>query len=166
MTEISRLQGESVRDRDAREFSLGDTLDVKTSVILAVIVFLAAQSEHFFQDSLTPCVRDVQYISAIALVAGGISAVLELIPRNYQAENSPSSYGQWISDLERYYAGQDNADASIAEQFVKGYVARTTERIEANIAVNQRKSLWLNVCFISTVVSLAANLFTLITRLF
>jgi hypothetical protein len=31
---------------------LGDTLDVKTSVILAVIVFLAAQSDNFFHGAL------------------------------------------------------------------------------------------------------------------
>lgn len=166
MSYIIKLQADYARDRDAREFSLGDTLDVKASVILAVIVFLAAQSEHFFQGNLNLCMRGLQYLSVLALVLGGIFAVIELIPRDYGAEGSPSSYDKWVSDLESYYAGKENADALVVEQAIRGRLTRATERIEANIAVNKGKSTFLSLCFICTTVSLAANLLTMVMRLF
>src|ERR1035437_8609298 len=162
MREISKLQADYARERDAREFSLGDTLDVKTSVILAVIVFLATQSEHFFESTLNSCMRELQYLSVVALVLGGIFAVIELVPRDYAGEGPPSSYDTWVRDLETYYAGKENADALIVEEAIKGRVAKATERIETNIAINKRKSQFLYLCFICTTVSLAANLLTLI----
>lgn len=166
MNETDKLQADYVRERDAREFAMGDTLDVKTSVILAVIVFLAAQSADFFKETLTPCMRVLQFLSVFGLVVAGIFAVLELLPRDYGTEGSPLSYQEWVGELKAFYAGQQNADVLVAEHVIKGRSQRTTERIEANIAINKRKSNFLSLSFIFTAISLAANLATLAIRLF
>jgi hypothetical protein len=164
--EISKLQEEYTIRRDDREFSLGDTLDVKTSVILAVIVFLAAQTDAFFQSGLIGWPRYFQYCSVVALILGGIFAVLELRPRNYQQEDSPVKYDEWIEKLRLHYAKTENMDAEIFEQAVLGRIQRARERAEQNIIVNQRKSDLLHWAFWCTVISLAANLATLVIRLF
>ncbi|MGH9688006.1 MAG: hypothetical protein ACRD5K_13040 [Candidatus Acidiferrales bacterium] len=166
MKEVDKIQADYVRERDTREFDLGDTLDVKTSVILAVIVFLAAQSGDFFKGTLTPRMRHLQYLSVAALILAGIFAVAELVPRNYGTEASPSRYQKWVSELDAYYAGEDNADALVADEAVRGRCQRAMARVDKNIEINKQKSLFLSACFIFTAVSLAANLITLAIHLF
>jgi len=163
---INKLQAECIFNRDAHEFSLCDMLDVKTSVILAVLVFLAAQSEGFFRAGLNGCTMTLQYVSVSAIILGGICAVCELWPRNYGTEGSPQKYDDWLAELRNHYGTAENADALVLEQAILGRAQRAKERAETNIATNKRKSRFLLGSFSFAVISLAANLATLATRLF
>ena len=159
--EIIKLQEEYAVKRDAKEFSLGDTLDVKTSIILAVIVFLATQSAGFFQSTLSKWACYLQYASVAALILAGIFAVLELRPREYEQEDTPTRYDEWIEKLRIFYADSENAESQVLEQAIIGRTQRARERAEANILVNKRKSDLLTLAFWLTVASLGLNLATL-----
>ncbi len=163
---LARFLASHVFERDSREFSLCDTLDVKTSVILVVLVFLAGQSEHFFQANLSRWLVVVQCISVTFLIAGGVMAVLELWPRDYGTEGSPSAYQDWVDQLRQYYSSEENADPLTLEKAIEGRAERAKERTEQNIAVNSVKSSYLGAAFMCAVVSLAANVLTLVSRLF
>lgn len=164
--EISKLQADYGRERDAREFSLGDTLDVKASVALAVIVFLAAQSDEFFRAGINGWALRFQYVAILGLVMAGIFSVFELFPRKYGIEGSLDRYDKWMEDLEEHYADKQNASELVLEQAIKGRYERTKQRVKQNIITNQRKSHLLYACFICTALAFAANLATLVTRLF
>ena len=161
-----RLQEEYTIKRDEREFSVGDTLDVKTSVILAVIVFLAAQSDSFFHSTIIGWSLYLQYISVAALILAGIFAVLELWPRNYQQEDSPLKYDEWMEKLRLHYSESENVESDVLEQAILGRTQAARERAESNIRVNNRKSALLQAAFYFTVISLSANLATLAIHLF
>lgn len=166
--EINKVQAEYIREKDAKEFSLGDVLDVKTSVLLAVIVFLAAQSDQFFRanTSLGYWGLRIQYISVLALMLAGLFAILELIPREYFTEASPEKDEKWLRELISHFSNAPNADDLILSQVFQGRYERTKERVEGNIALNKRKSRLLGFCFAFTALSFIANLMTLTSRLF
>jgi len=164
--EINELRERYAVERDDREFSLGDTLDVKTSVILLVVVFLAEQSSHFFESPLTRSEWWMQFVSVASLIVAGIFAVLELCPRDYGTEGSPTRYDEWIEKLKTYYSESDNPDSLVFEQAIKGRAERARERAELNIVANKKKSMFLRVAFWFTVASFSINLATLAMRLF
>ncbi len=82
---IDELQETQAVEIAAREFSLADTLDVKTSIILAVIVFLATELERFFPSPVVGCAVALHYFSVTFLVLGAVFSAIELWPQNYGA---------------------------------------------------------------------------------
>lgn len=163
---INELQERYAVERDAREFSFCDTLDVKTSVILVVVIFLAGQSEHFLQSTQGLWASWLQYTSVAFLILAGVFAVAELWPRDYGTEGSPTKYDEWIEKLKTHYSEDENVDSAVLDQAVAGRALRARERAELNILTNKRKSALLFASFLCAVVSLTANLATLATRLF
>lgn len=69
--ELNRVIIEHLPAQDELEFELGDTLDIKTSIVLVVIVFLAAQSGAFLAQSMPRHWHCIQMLSAACLVAAG-----------------------------------------------------------------------------------------------
>lgn len=79
---------ERLQQKDALLFHLSDTLDVKASIWLVVITFLATQTAGFLSDALLPgALRYAQIGSALSLAAAGALALVVLWPRNYYHEN-------------------------------------------------------------------------------
>src|SRR5690348_2991559 len=101
--EIEKLKAENAKEKDTKQFSLGDTLDVKASVILVVIVFLATESGDFFRSNLGVWETRLQYFSVVMLVIAGILAFIELCPREYKTDDSVEAFGEWLHNLEVYY---------------------------------------------------------------
>jgi hypothetical protein len=69
-------------ERDRQEFALGDTLDIKTGLILAALTFLAIQSGELIHAGLPLGQQVLQYVSVVALIVGGVLATIELWPIN------------------------------------------------------------------------------------
>lgn len=167
--EIEKVKAENAKDKDARQFSLGDTLDVKASVILVVIVFLATQSGDFFHSHLGVWETRLQYLSVAALVAAGVLAFIELCPRNYSTDDSVGEFAKWLDELVAYYRKEGKADQEkVVEQTIeeatRGICQRAKERAEKNLTINKRKSSLLYGCYLCTAISFAVNLLTLIIR--
>jgi hypothetical protein len=163
---ISDLRQECIFKRDEIEFALADTLDVKTSVILIVIVFLAEQSRNFLESNLSCYAHWMQFTSVTALVLAGIFAVFELCPRDYWQADTPTQWDEWIAKLKVHYAESDNPDSLVLEQAIEGHTEMASERTEKNILTNKRKSVYLRIAFWFTVTSFALNLLTLVMHLF
>ena len=73
---------ELVADRDRLELSLGDALDVKGSIVLVVITFLATLSGSLLESpGLGRYGRLGQLISIVALAVGGVLAVVSVAPQ-------------------------------------------------------------------------------------
>ena len=149
-----------IYERDRQEFSLGDALDMKTGLILAVLTFLALQSGELIHSGLPLFQRIVQYISIGSLVLGGILAALELRPANYDREATPEKYLDWLEKQE--VAGNPEL---IARTLANGRLTRAMERVRSNLAVNKRKSQFMTASFIFALMSFVANIVTLFIRL-
>jgi len=151
-------------ERDRQEFALGDTLDIKTGLILAALTFLAIQSGDLIHSSLPLCQQILQYISVAALVGGGVLATLELWPVDYDRESTPDKYIDWL-ETESQNRGAAGHPESVAAVLAKGRVQRTIERINTNVIANKRKSKFMRASFLFVVLSFAANVATLFIRL-
>ncbi|MGH9386607.1 MAG: hypothetical protein ACRD2N_20230 [Vicinamibacterales bacterium] len=150
---------------DDQTFKLGDTIDVKNSIALVAITFLAGQSASLTALSLQAIETGIQFVSVGALVAAALSAFVALWPREYATDSTDSLVG-WVGELRSHYAAAPDVDAKVAEDMATWHIRRTKERIIANTAINQIKSRWMNRVFIFTGVALACNLATITLRNF
>src|SRR5439155_4526652 len=151
-------------ERAREEFALGDTLDIKTGLILAALTFLAIQSGELIHSSLPFCQRLLQYISVGSLIIGGILATIELWPIDYDREATPDKYLNWL-ETESRNQGVTGQPEAVASLLAVGRVSRTMERINVNIGSNKRKSLFMRGSFFFMVLAFAANVVTLFIKL-
>lgn len=160
--ETLRGFSDDVRSRDTYELSLGDVLDVKVSILLAAITFLAGLSGGILISVKLPLILKAgQIISLVALSVAGTLALFELWPRNYDFPDLPKSWDAWIESLEKHYAGKEGQADLTYRAYVEGFIERAGERIEKNHAINLTKSRLMTHCFWVTGLALAVNLLTL-----
>jgi hypothetical protein len=153
-------------ERDRQEFALGDTLDVKTGLTMVALTFLAIQSGELIKANMSLAQCLVQICSISTLILGGALAVAELWPRDYKREPPPATYKKWILDTEAYRETYPDADPVTAEKLTEARVANAIESVQANLAINKQKSRLSFWAFGCVAVAFAANIATLIIRLF
>jgi hypothetical protein len=152
-----------VYERERQEFALGDTLDIKTGLILAALTFLAIQSGELIHSGLSLSQHVAQYVSVAALIIGGCFAAIELYPIDYDREATPDKYFNWLETVRDTLAGK--AEANFAEQVAEARIKRAMKRVNNNLAANKRKSKWMIASFFCALLSFAANILTLTIRL-
>jgi len=157
---------EYVRERDRDEFALGDTLDVKTGILLVGLTFLAIQCGDFIKPHLPLCQMIAQIISVLALLVGGILAVYELWPRDYDREATPEEYETWISGTEKYRAEHPETVAITADRLITTRLESGKKRVRVNLAINKLKSRFMFASFYCLTMAFSADIATLIMRLF
>jgi hypothetical protein len=162
MPDVTGVVLEQLRAKDAQLFSLSDAFDVKASIALVVITFLATQSAAFLEKgSLLGRFEWVQRGSAVALAAAGALAVVALWPRVHQTETA-EGLRAWAQQLREYYKDQPNPEMAVTEAFHAGLVERLEERIAVNSRIDQSKSRYVDWSFKCTAAALALNMATLL----
>ena len=164
MTESERIIAEHLKDQDEREFALGDTLDIKTSIALVIITFLATQSAEFLKTAaLSSCWHTIQRISVVCIVVAGVLALVELIPRGYRLRMTPDKFREWIRQTREFYGsiGATDPESSTAERISSVEIEKLTERFIANRAINEMKASLMAWSFYFTMAAVALNLVTL-----
>lgn len=154
---------EYIYERDRQEFSLGDTLDIKTGVLLASLTFLAIQSGSLIGAGSSLAQSVVQVMSIFFEAVGGICCVIELWPRDYMREAMPDEYEAWILSMDRYHV--QYPDASIPA-LPEARAVKAKQRIGINGAINKAKSTSMFIAFYCVALAFSANLATLVIRLF
>ncbi len=155
-------------ERDRQEFALGDTLDIKTGLILAALTFLAIQTGDLLKTSTFVLQFSLQACSILALIFGGALAVAELWPRDYEREAPPKKYLDWIADIDKYR--EDYPDTGIEaitiQKLTEERVKVAVSNVQTNLALNRMKSKLMFASFACVIVSFAVNIATMITHLF
>jgi hypothetical protein len=150
---------ETTLDRDRMELSLGDTLDVKTGILLAAITVLGALTSTLLGSStIGKPLETAQIVSLGLLATGAFFAVWAIWPRNYLLPDLPDAYAKWMHDLTRHY--EHNLEQAESE-FESGIMKQANERIHRNHRINASKSRWLFRAFWPTLLALLIDLGTL-----
>jgi hypothetical protein len=162
---------EYIYERDRHEFSLGDTLDIKTGLILASLTFLAIQSGDLIKSGLTHLPieqRIMQIVALLAMAIGGVFCALELWPRDYDREAMPEGYERWITETEEYRkAYPENDSGPVTEDMIRSArLISAKKRLAKNGTTNLNKSRYMFVAFYGAIVAFSANMVTLAMRLF
>jgi hypothetical protein len=152
---------ERLNAKDELTYQRGDTLDVKASIVLVVVTFLAGQSAELLAKGNLTCLGKVtQTIAVLSLGLAGILVWSQLWPREYEVEAAEKLPG-WRAELQEFYQDDPNQSAKVADLLTKGIIDRTTERIYVNNAINTTRSSLLLWSYVFTTLSLAINLLTL-----
>jgi hypothetical protein len=161
--ELDRVIAEHLPDQDELEFDLGDTLDIKMSIVLVLIVFLAEQSSKFLEISMPLHWHNIQRGAVGVLIVAGILSLWELFPRTYKTRMGHDEFLAWVQQLREFYEheGVVNPEAKIAEFIRIKDAQRTRERIAANKGLNARKSTALSWSFYFVILAVLLNFATL-----
>jgi hypothetical protein len=159
---LEQTLAEYAFQRDQQEFNLGDTLDIKTGLILAALTFLAIQSGEFLKPGITVYEAFVQTFSVPALALGGIFVIWELIPRKYDRDRTPEEYISWIEQKKAAGHTESEMPNIVANLRLK----LVNQRIATNLAINKTKSWAMDRAFLCTMVAFGLNLLTLALHLF
>jgi hypothetical protein len=158
---------EEINSKDDLAVRLGDTLDVKASILLAAITLLATQTAYFL-DKKTPGLPHHFLIgAAILLGLATIASFAELWPRTYMMPVPESSGVARAAELHDFYSQQENVDAStMLAEFTKNEMGWARSRIATNQEINHDKSKYLECSFYCTAIAMLLNIATLFMRLF
>jgi hypothetical protein len=164
MNGYDAMISEHLKDQDEREFALGDTLDIKTSIALVIITFLATQSAEFLKGTLSPAWHTIQRLSVGCIVIAGVLALLELIPRGYRLRMTPDKFLEWIKQTREFYAAQgaSDPDSSTAERISAVETMKSKDRFTVNSAINDTKASLMAWSFYFTMTAVGLNLATLV----
>lgn len=161
--EYDKLILGNLQVRNALEYELGDTLDIKTSIALVVIIFLATQSGGYLAVQMPRHWHNVQVASVLCLIAAGILAVYELFPRTYKVGWVPEKFITWVTDVRA--AGIADGDPDPEGRGVEFIRTKTVEQLRSrfrhNRSINAKKSWAVEWTFYLTMVVLILNLATL-----
>ncbi len=163
---MKKTAEEYVFERDRSEFSLGDTIDIKTGLILASLTFLAIQAGELFKRPLHSYQIVAFGVSVAAMILGGIFSTAVLWPRDYSLEATPDEYDDWLAKMGSYREMYPDAKPTDENELIGVRLKAAKERILINYSINQKKSTLMFLAFRCAVVSFLANLFTLAMRLF
>jgi hypothetical protein len=141
VSELFNLRLESAQKYDDSERSLGDVLDVKASVALVAVTFLAGVSAQLItMQGLTPLWSKiqlpVQIVALLLLSVAGALIITELWPSDYAALPTPKEDADWI---ERLNAAGKNA-TEVLDTVLKRKLSVAIEGVDHNKKINDRKS--------------------------
>lgn len=167
MSAITEMRLSEVNAKEDLSLRLGDALDVKASISLAVILFLATQTAYFVDKGLPQYGVYIQAPSTLCVVLAALLALLELWPITYglPAPESPR-VSERIAELTEHYRPYPNVEQNVTEEIIKDETAWAIERIKDNGTKNNWKSEMLAWSFRFTGVAVLLNLATVILYLF
>jgi hypothetical protein len=146
-------------ERDHFELTLGDTLDVKAGIVLAVVTVLGTLTGSLLaSETIGRELQTVQMLSLVFLALGAFFAVMTMVPRDYLLPDMPDKYTTWFNDLREYY--KDNPE-ELDTKAAEGLAQVAAERIATNHDINSSKSRYLVISFWVTIAALTLNVLTL-----
>jgi hypothetical protein len=157
--EYDQIILEHLQAQDDLEFELGDTFDIKTSIALVVIIFLASQSGTFLASEMPRHWHTIQISSVFCVVIAGFLAMFALWPRKYKLRMEPDGYLGWVKEVNEFYGGDK---AKVVEFLRNTQIDRIRKRFARNSAINASKSKLMEWAFYFTVGALALNTATLL----
>ena len=161
------LLNEYVAEHD-RILGTCDAYDVKASIWLVVITFLAVQTGDLLSKGLPRCLLYGQWASVVLLVAAGVSTLVELYPRDYK-RYAPTNgvIERWLPKLRERHKGDADAESAVLHKTTSYRLLWFKKMVAENKSLNRKKANLLLFSFWTAAVAAGANLVTLaILRLF
>lgn len=154
------LLNEYIAEHD-RILGTCDAHDVKASIWLVVIIFAATQTGKLLGKNIPVYLVWGQWLSAILLVAAGISTLIELYPRNY-SRYFPSCgvMEKWNGDMRQAHSGDADVESLIFRKGIAYRLVWFKEMIAENKALNAKKARFLMFSFWTAAIAAGTNLLT------
>jgi hypothetical protein len=160
--EIADSLAEDAKRLDEINYSVGDVLDVKASIILVALTFLGTLSSQILLISDLPAtIKVIQIIAVVALSIAAILTICTLWPRQFDIPPSPKESSAYAEELRNHFSGDPNAEGSLLQQFQIARLDLTLARIDTNNRFASSKSRSNRWAFYAVCVSVATELVSL-----
>ncbi len=158
---------QEMNSKDDLAIKLGDGLDVKASILLLVITFLATQTAYFLDKHAAGLPHYLLVAAGVLLGCATIAAFVELWPRTYVLPLPEKSGIDRAAELRDFYSQHEGVEADVmVAEFTKNEMGWAQSRISTNQGINHVKARWLEWSFYLTAVAMIFNIATLLMRLF
>jgi len=156
-----------MNSKDDLTFRVGDTLDMKASILLAAITLLATQVFYFLDKRQAGLAYYLLLVSAVLLAGATVAAFLELRPRKYIIPIPEKSGIDRAAELKRFYSQHEGVEVeTMMAEFTKDQMGWAQSRISTNMDINKTKADWLERSFYLTACAMILNIIALFMRLF
>jgi len=163
---IAEIRLGEINAKEDLSLRLGDALDVKASIGLAVILFLATQSAYLLDKGLPRLGIVYQIFSIACVVLAAIFSLWELWPMVYVLPSPESpEISHRIEELRAHYSAYPDVETLAAEAFMDDEIAWAAKRIADNQKKNRKKSIRLELSFVFTGGAVVINLLTVLLSL-
>jgi len=147
-SELFKWRLESAQKYDDAERSLGDVLDVKASIALVAVTFLAGVSGELLRMQglglvWTRAQLLVQLVALLLLSSAGATIVSELWPSGYALLPTPKEDSEWIEKL----SAESHDEAAVLDKVLTYKLTTAIGRVERNKIINERKLKLLGQMF-------------------
>jgi len=161
MAALAEMRLEEINAKEDLSLRLGDALDVKASIGLAIILFLATQSAYLLDKGLPRIGVAMQIFSIVCVVLAALFALFELWPRVYVLPEPESPIiSQRIEELTAHYSAYPDLETNVATALMRDQIQWAANRIADNQKKNHRKSALLEWSFWFTGAAVVINLLT------
>jgi hypothetical protein len=163
MSRINEKLLEELTAKDDLVFKLGDTLDMKSSIVLVVITFLGTQTAYFFDKHPSGLAHSFQVASVMFLALATLAAIVGLWPRNYWMTQPEKLVTNRIEELTEYFSKESgDLESNVLGQLGLDEIGWATKRIADNKIKNTDKAHCLYTAFAGTALALLCNVLTLV----
>ena len=146
-SEILKQLSELTISRDRIEFSIGDTYDIKASIVLVIATFLASLCGSILSiEGLAIPIRWLQLFVITSLVVSVVYCFRVLWLQDYRLEANPKKIQEWLEP--KVISGELDVEKALRLQ-----LAAAQNRITVNRQFNQKKSDRLEKAFIGAFVA-------------
>ncbi|MFZ0882840.1 MAG: hypothetical protein WAN14_05540 [Candidatus Acidiferrales bacterium] len=139
--EIADAVAEDAKRLDEMYYELGDTLDVKASIILVLAAFLGTVSGQVLTlPNLSWSIEVLQSLSVLSLGFCAVLTVLCLRIREFDGPPSPEQWAESLYTWSEHYAKYPTGDDDMLEHFEIEQKNLTSERIAENRKLAEEKA--------------------------
>lgn len=139
-----------------------DALDVKASILLVAVTFLAGHSMYLLSKQVCAFIRYDQFASVFFQMLSGVVLAWHLRIRSYKGETA-EELGEWRDKVVSHFGSQQSPEIEAALN--KGIVDLSLERISLAVATNKSKAASVEIAYWITLAAFFLNLAAVIALL-
>ena len=160
MDELNKIVLNYLQSQYTFELGVSNIIDVKTSIIMALALFLAIHwLEILKSSSMSDWWRKFQYVSGGVIVVAILCAAVELTPRYYPTKRSSVEFVRWVEELKKAHAGETNLESRIIED-IRSDEINDSRGVFDQHRINDWKILEMTLSFWFTAAGLVLNVIT------
>lgn len=149
--------------REQQLMQQADALDVKASILLVAVTFLAGHSMYLLSKQATGFIRWDQFTSVLLQIVAGIILSLQLRIRTYKAEMT-HQYPTWRNQIVEHHEGESREQ--VEHSLNEGIRTMSLERITDAAEINENKARFVNLAYWVILAAFFCNLAAIVPLLF
>jgi len=164
MAAINSLLLDRLTVRESQLYQQADALDLKASILLVAIIFLATQTSAFLRAYSKGAIYWEQVIAGAVEILTSACLAFILLPRSGYVQEPAEDYPKWRDELIAAEISSD--DSTIAERMVTEIVDDLSKHCEGIRKINDTKAKWLVIAHWGAFAALLTDVASVVTRLF